>query len=145
MGSAFMVLGSVGVAFGQAAPAQQAAQKPGLAFEGDLGLLLVYVKPDKTADFEAIMAKTKEALLKLDTPESKQQAESLKVYKLPPKADAPFVLYVVKAEPPVKGGEYSPLMLIYKGFPTEYSGYLTKWKELLHTIAPNPLDLTLLK
>jgi hypothetical protein len=147
-----LVLGSFGVAFAQnppaqqAPPAQQTAQKPGLSFEGDLGLLLVWVKSDKTADFEAVVAKAKEALVKLDTPETKQEADTLKLYKIGvTKADSAFVLYLVKADPPVKGSEYSPLMLIYKAFPSEYASYLTKWKELLHTTPPQPFDFVMVK
>src|SRR5438876_447429 len=58
----------------QAAPAQQAqAVSNKREFPNDAGLVLNFIKPDKTADFEAVMAKLKEALQKSDKPERKQQ------------------------------------------------------------------------
>ena len=56
-----------------AAPAAQAAP-PALTFDGDAGLILMQVKPDKTADFESVMAKLHQALAKSDKPERRQQA-----------------------------------------------------------------------
>src|SRR3954471_19347434 len=49
----------------QPAPAQPAAA-PGLTFDGDAGLLFMQIKPDKTADFESVMAKLNEELAKTD-------------------------------------------------------------------------------
>jgi hypothetical protein len=143
-----LVLGAVGVVLAQSAPAQPqaaAAQKPVLVFQGDLGQLLVYVKPDKTADFEAFVAKYKEALVKLDTPETKQQAASVKVYKAPVAPNATNVLYVVVAEQPVKGVEYWFLPVLYKAFPAEAQSFLDKWNDFKGTVPAQPLDLTLLK
>ena len=67
-----------------AAPAQQAAAAPTTrTFAGDGGMVLNFVKPDKTSDFEAIMTKLKEALAKSEKPERKEQAKSWKVFKSP--------------------------------------------------------------
>ena len=44
-------------------------------------LLLNFIKPDKTADFEMVMGKVKEALAKSEKPERKQQAAGWKVFK----------------------------------------------------------------
>lgn len=143
-----LVLGAVGVVLAQQnPPAQQAPaeQKPVLVFQGDLGQLLVYVKPDKTADFEAFVAKYKEGLVKLDTVETKQQASTLKVYKAPVQAAAQNVLYVVVADPPVKGAEYWFLPVLYKAFPADAKSYLDKWTDLKGTVPAQPLDLTILK
>ena len=54
----------------------------------DGGMVLNFIKADKTADFEAVMAKLKEALQKSDKPERKQQAASWKVFKSPDPAAA---------------------------------------------------------
>src|SRR4051794_36463333 len=63
----------------QAAPAAPAAQaepaKNPFMFMSDGSLLINYVKPDKTGDFEMVMGKVKEALAKSDKPERKAQAE----------------------------------------------------------------------
>ena len=50
-------------------------------FAIDAGMVLNFIKPDKTADFETVMAKLKEALQKSEKPERKQQAASWKVFK----------------------------------------------------------------
>src|SRR5207244_3811207 len=64
------------------APAAQAAPVSNARlFAGDGGMVLNFIKPDKTADFEAVMAKVKEALAKSEKPERKQQAAGWKVFK----------------------------------------------------------------
>jgi len=59
----------------QSAGEPQAAQ-PTRVFASDAGIVLNFIKPDKTADFEMIVSKLKEALAKSDKPERKQQAAS---------------------------------------------------------------------
>jgi hypothetical protein len=64
------------------APAQQAQAAPAArVFASDAGMVLNFIKPDKTADFEAVMAKLKEALQKSEKPERKQQAASWQIFK----------------------------------------------------------------
>ena len=64
------------------APAAQAAPAQRL-FPNGAGMILNFVKPDKTADFEMVMGRLKEALTKSEKPERKQQANGWKVYKSP--------------------------------------------------------------
>ena len=64
-----------------AAPAQAEPAKSPFAFAADGALVLNYIKPDKTADFEDVIAKLKEALAKSEKPERKQQAASWKIFK----------------------------------------------------------------
>ena len=93
------VLGAVGFLFAQNPPAQQTppqqqAAPPAVSFPGDSAIVLHYIKADKAADFEAAMAKLKEALQKSPVPERKQQAAGWKLVKSP---DAPAegqVLYL---------------------------------------------------
>ena len=58
----------------QAAPAAPAAAPSPFVFPGDGGVILNFVKADKTADFEMVMGKVKEALAKSEKPERKAQA-----------------------------------------------------------------------
>ena len=46
-------------------------------------MVLNFIKPDKTADFEMVMGKLKEAMAKSEKPERKQQAAGWKVFKSP--------------------------------------------------------------
>ena len=88
-------------------------------FGSDAGMVLNFVKPDKTADFEAIMGKLKEALAKSVKPERKQQAASWKVLKaLEPGANA-SVLYVFVIDPAVKGVDYTVSTILAEAFPDE--------------------------
>jgi hypothetical protein len=58
-----------------AQPAQQAeAKKSPFVFQSDGGVILHFIKPDKGADFEMLVAKLKEALAKSEKPEHKAQA-----------------------------------------------------------------------
>ena len=126
------------------AVAQEAA-KPTLTFNGDAGVMLLYVKADKAADFEAIMAKLKEALAKSDVPEVKQQAASLKLFRTPAPTspDAP-VMYMLIADPAVKNIEYAFLPILYKAFPAEAKAFSDKWAEVKHAQPPTVFrDLTL--
>ena len=74
---------------------------------------MVTVKPDKTADFEAVLAALKDALQKTDRPEAKQQAAGWKVVKgAKPQPDGTIV-YTHIISPVVKGADYSVLQNIY--------------------------------
>ena len=104
----------------QAAPAQQAAAAPAARlFASDGGMVLNFVKPDKTADFEAVIAKLKEALQKSPKPERKQQAASWKVFKAVEPGPAGSALYVFIVDPPVKGADYTVSTILAEAFPQE--------------------------
>lgn len=94
-------------------------------FPNDGGMVLHFIKPDKTADFEAVMAKLKEALQKSDKPERKQQAAGWKVFKSPDPAGA-NVLYVFIIDPSVKGADYQVSNIITEGFPAAEANELLK-------------------
>ena len=62
-----------------AAPAEPA--KPVLTINSDAAIITLLIKPDKTADFEVVLNKLKEALAKSEKPERKQQAAGWKIFK----------------------------------------------------------------
>src|SRR3954464_4409974 len=100
-----------------AAPAQQpAAQANPFVFPGDGGVVLNFVKQDKTADFEMIMGKVKEALAKSDKPERKQQATGWKIFKASEPGPNGAVIYAFVIDPVVKGGDYSVGNILVEGF-----------------------------
>jgi hypothetical protein len=90
----------------------QAAQA--LTFDGDSALWSVTIKPDKTADFEMIMAKVKEALMKSDKPERKQQAAGWRVVKGATPMKDGTIIYTHIIRPVVKGADYTILSLLYE-------------------------------
>lgn len=86
-------------------------------FPNDAGLVLNFIKPDKTADFEAVMAKLHEALQKSDKPERRQQAASWKLFKSPDPAAGGNVLYVFVIDPAVRGADYTVSTILAEAFP----------------------------
>lgn len=113
----------------QAEPAPQAQPVSNARpFPNDGGMVLNFIKPDKTADFEAVMAKLKEALQKSEKPERKDQAASWKVFRSPEPAGA-NVLYVFVIYPSVKGADYQVTNIIAEAFPTEANDLLKRYGE----------------
>src|SRR5215471_21602096 len=114
----------------QAPPAQQAAAAQAKrVFASDAGMVLNFIKADKTADFEAVMAKLKEALSKSEKPERKQQAASWKVFKSPDPAAGGNVLYVFMIDPAVKGADYTVSTILAEAFPTEVQTLYKQYAE----------------
>ena len=101
-------------AFAQNALAAQAAPQK-FTLDGDLALWSVSVRPDKTADYEQILGKIKEALQKSQAPEAKQQLAGWKVMKgVKPMPDGNIVYTHVIT--PVAGADYAVLQLLYAAF-----------------------------
>ena len=112
--------------------AQQGAapepHKPVLTLEGDAAMITVLIKPDKTADFELVLNKLKEALQRSDNPERKQQAAGWHVYR----SSQPMqgnVVYIMRIEPVVKGQEYDVTRLIAEVFPVEVQEIFPKYRD----------------
>src|SRR5262249_1989471 len=95
----------------------------------DAGMVLNFIKPDKTADFEAVMAKLKEALQKSSKPERKQQAASWKVFKSPEPAQNGNVLYVFVIHPSVKGADYTVSTILAEAFPQDVNTLYKQYAE----------------
>jgi hypothetical protein len=115
-----LVLGAMlfwtGSAYTQAAPAQQATATPNArVFPNDAGMILNFIKPDKTGDFEEVMGKLKEALMKSDKPERKQQAAGWKIFKSPDPAQGGNVLYIFIIDPVLKGADYQVSNILVEG------------------------------
>jgi hypothetical protein len=121
---------SATTAFAQAAPAAAAQAAPtARLFASDAGMVLNFIKPDKTADFESVIGKLKEALHKSEKPERKQQAASWKVFKSPDPAAGGNVLYVFMIDPSVKGADYTVSTILAEAFPTEVQALYKQYAE----------------
>ena len=110
------------------AVAQEAPAKPVLPLEGDAVVITMLIKPDKTADFESVLAKYKESLEKSEKPARKQQLAGMKVFKStqPAQGNAVYIIYV---DPVVKDEEYDISRVIAEVFPTEVQEIFNKYKE----------------
>src|SRR3954464_15864035 len=121
---------SATTAFAQAAPAAAAQAAPtARLFASDAGMVLNFIKQDKTADFEAVIGKLKEALQKSEKPERKQQAASWKVFQSPDPAAGGNVLYVFMIDPAVKGADYTVSTILAEAFPTEVQTLYKQYAE----------------
>jgi hypothetical protein len=92
-------------------------------------MVLNFIKADKTADFEAVIVKLKEALQKSEKPERKQQAASWKVFKSPDPAQGGNVLYVFVIDPSVKGADYTVSTILNEAFPQEVQALYKQYAE----------------
>jgi hypothetical protein len=97
----------------------QDAAAPKRVFASDAGMVLNFIKPDKTADFEAVIEKLKQALQNSDKPERRQQAVSWKVFKSPDPAANNTVLYVFVIDPAVPNADYTVSTILAEGFPDQ--------------------------
>jgi hypothetical protein len=89
----------------------QAAQKT--TFTGDVALVAYAINPDKTGDYEKVIAALKDSLAKSEAPEAKQQLAGWKVIKaMTPQPDGSIV-YIHIIDPVVKGADYGIMANIY--------------------------------
>jgi hypothetical protein len=124
-GMALMALTFAGAS---AAVAQDAPKPPVLTLEGDAVVITMLIKPDKTAEFEEVIAKYKEALGKNEKVAArKQQLDGMKFYKSaqPAQGNAVYIIYV---EPVIKGEEYDISRVIAEVFPVEVQAIFEKYK-----------------
>jgi hypothetical protein len=127
-----------------AAPAQQAAAAPTTRlFANDAGMVLNFIKADKTADFEMVVTKLKEALAKSAKPERKQQAASWKVFKAAEPGAGGSVLYVFIVDPAVKGADYSVANILAESFPAEQVNEIYKAYAGAYATGQNIVNLSL--
>jgi hypothetical protein len=105
------------VATQAAQPAPTAHQK--LTFDGDTALWTVAIKPDKTADFEQIMKRVHEALMKSSDAQRQKMAAGWKAMRISkPLADG-NIAYVHIVHPVVSGADYTIMQILYEAFPDE--------------------------
>ena len=126
-----VVLG-VGLAvFSLAGATGAAAQEPAklvFTLDGDASLVTLLIKPDKTADFEGVIAKYKDALSKSENPVRKQQLAGMKFFQSP-NAVQGNAMYIMFVEPVVKGQEYDITRIVTEVFPSEAMDVYNKYKD----------------
>ena len=147
IGLLLTALGQIGItaeAFSLQAEQHDQAASPltTRVFGSDAGLVLNFIKPDKTADFEAVMAKLKEALQKSDNPERKQQAASWKVFRAVEPGGNGSVLYLFTIDPAVKGADYTVSTILAEAFPDDVQALYKQYADS-YASGQNFVNLTL--
>ena len=117
-------------------PAVPASRK----FTSDGGMIFNIIRPDKGPDFEAVMAKVKEALNKSDNPKRKQMALSWRVLKGLESGLGGNLVYIFWFDPPVKDEDYSITQILAEGFPNEAQDL---WSKFVACFATPPTMLNL--
>jgi hypothetical protein len=102
--------------------AQEPPQAPAtakLTFDDDMALWTVAIKPDKTRDFEAVIAKLQQALIKSQNPDRQKQVAGWKVMKIDKPLPDGNIAYVHVINPVVRGADYTVMQILYDEFPEE--------------------------
>ena len=106
-----------------AAPQAPAAAQPAVPasrkFTSDSGIIFNVIKPDKAAEFEAILVRVKEALGKSQDPKRKQQALSWRVFKGLEAGPGGNIVYIFFFDPAVKDEDYTVSAILTEAFPNE--------------------------
>ena len=82
-------------------------QNPQRLFNQDGGFLQSVILADKTADFEMVMQKVKEALQKSENPTRQQQLRGWKVYRVAEPGPNGSVIYFMVIDPSARGADYN--------------------------------------
>lgn len=134
----------------QQQPAAQQPPEPAIGFTSGAGMVFNVIKASSTADFEMVLGRLREALLKSENPARKQQAASWKVYKSADPAQTaqaadgtthPAVMYIFVFEKAVPGVDYDPVRILSEAFPTEVNALYEKLKTAYVTL--NKASMTL--
>jgi hypothetical protein len=101
-----------------AAPPARAAASQDYRFSTPAGILFFHVKPDRAADFEAVVGRIAEVLDRTEDPVRKQQAASWRVLK---SVEAPqdAAIYLFLFDPAISGSDYDPVKILGEGLPAE--------------------------
>jgi hypothetical protein len=94
-------------AFAQATPPQKTT------YSGDMVILAYAINPDKVADYEKVVATLKDALMKSQKPEAKQQLAGWKIIKnsMPQPDQSIVYVHIINV---VKDADYSITNLVYE-------------------------------
>ena len=115
-------------------PAKPVFPLPQTCQDCDVVLVQMIIKAEKTADFEMVLNKVKDALTKSDKPGRKEQAASWAVFKVgvpgpKTKEGTDTVIYFLRMDPVVKGAEYDLMRIISEVFPVEVQEIFAKYKD----------------
>jgi hypothetical protein len=80
--------------------------------DGQAALWTVAIRPDKTADFERVVARLRQALMTSDKPERRRQGQGWTVLRLMTPLPDGNVGYVHDVRPVVPGADYSVMQIL---------------------------------
>ncbi len=114
---------AVGVLLGTSFAARsEAMAQPVLNFSGGSALLMNYIAPGKTADFERVMRAYGAALSGSDNAQYNQMGSALKIFRAAEPGQNNTVLYLWIVDPVVSGANYSVANVLNDEVPSEVQG-----------------------
>ena len=117
-------------------------QSGGHRFRSDAGMMLKFIKPDKTAAFEASVSKLQQALTRSQNPERRQQAQSWRVFRAVEPATNGDAVYVFEMDPAVRGADYAVAKILAEAFPGEAQSLYRQYADAMSS-RQYVVDLTL--
>ncbi len=126
VGIAVVFVAGVVVGTALTLPSEAAAQAPERTFTSPAGLLFNPIRQDRTADFEEVLAKLKEALQNSDNPVRRQQLASWKVFKSTEPVQG-NIMYLFLMNPTVPDANYAISMILNEAFPAEVQALYEKF------------------
>lgn len=108
---------AVGLAIGHASAS--GAQQATPTFDAPVGLVVNYIRPAGTADFESVMTRLLEALADGDDAELRAQAEGWRIYRAREPGPNNQAVYIWLLDPAVGGGDYSVPQILAEAYPDE--------------------------
>jgi hypothetical protein len=97
------------------------------AFATGAGVLFFHVKPERLADFEAVVARIRQVLDTTTDPARRQQADGWRIYKSMEMTSAP--IYVFMFDPATTTADYDPIRLLGEAMPIEVPGLYAQLKD----------------
>jgi hypothetical protein len=91
----------------------------GHVFSTDAGLMIKFVRPERAADFEATVARLKQAFAVASTSDERRQAAGWRVFKASGRATNGDLIYVFMIEPVVHQADYTTSRILARAFPAE--------------------------
>ena len=122
LGGAFAATLAAGLMLGTLMPAHQVEAQPQVNFSGGAAVMLHFVKPGSTAQYEGVMRRLGEALQKSENTETDRQAQARgwKVYRAGLDISGQgSVMYAWVIDPVVGGANYAAATILNEVFPGE--------------------------
>jgi len=122
-----VLLAAQGAAQRPAPPPRPPAVSPEYTFPSGSGALFFYVRPEKAADFEAIVTRLGQVLDASADPVRRQQSAGWRIYKST-ETTREATVYVFFFDQAVSGSDYDPIKVLGESAPTEGQALLDRMK-----------------
>jgi hypothetical protein len=105
--------------------------------------MIKFVRRDRLNDFEATIAKLREALARSSSPQRRQQGNGWRVYKVVEPASNGDAVYVFDIDPVVRGADYTVSRILAEAFPSEAETLYRRYADATGS-RQHVVDMTLL-